>query len=161
MHHLLCLNTACSSVFYLFMKGKQTILKVMTKSLHRGNLIFHIKVGVHYRKLSKSKHYHLLLQPHHHFHGDSLFPESCINYLIHNNVCGKAWLAGCGLCLFPRQSCLAGDKFSNNLESEIWACQSLFCLVSEVESSVSLLISLLSLLLTPCNKQLSDTCWIV
>lgn len=82
IYHLLCLNTACSSVFCLFIKGKHTILKVMTKSLHGGNLIFLIKVGVHYWKLSKSKLYHLLLQPHHHSHGHSFVPELITSFLI-------------------------------------------------------------------------------
>ena len=43
--------------------------------------------------------YCLHLQSHHHFHGDSLYPECYINNVIINNVCGRGWL-GLGFVYF-------------------------------------------------------------
>lgn len=72
------------------------------KSLHVENLIFPIKVGVHYRDLFESKPYRVLLQPHRCFQGASLFPQLDINNLIIKNVCCTT--EG-GRCLILKQSC--------------------------------------------------------
>lgn len=53
-----------------------------------GGLIFPLIVGVHYRKCSLKAALIYHLQPRHHFHRDSLFPERCINNHNINNIEG-------------------------------------------------------------------------